>query len=101
MINALEPRFNVDVMQARLMARSDYMDLAQGGPRYLTGTLDCFEFLGWRQRFAADRIGELTVGGKVPTGCYPWESFDPEPIGENLTSHNIVMEVADLTDSLA
>ena len=50
-INCLEPRFNVGVMQACLRAGANYMDLAQGGPRYATGTPDSFEFLGWAQQF--------------------------------------------------
>jgi saccharopine dehydrogenase (NAD+, L-lysine-forming) len=50
-INVLEPKFNVNVMQACLEARANYMDLAQGGPRWATGTPDSFEFLGWSQGF--------------------------------------------------
>lgn len=50
-INALEPRFNVGVMQACLRVGAHYLDLAQGGPRYRTGTPDSFEFLGWSQQF--------------------------------------------------
>lgn len=50
-INVLEPRFNVAVMQACLRARANYMDLAQGGPRHRTGTPDSFEFFGWSQQF--------------------------------------------------
>lgn len=62
-INALEPKFNVNVMQACLRAGANYMDLAQGGPRYVTGTPDSFEFLGWSQQFK-DRgiLGILGMG---------------------------------------
>ncbi|MHB8870009.1 MAG: saccharopine dehydrogenase family protein [Thermoleophilia bacterium] len=62
-INALEPRFNVNIMQACLRSRANYMDLAQGGPRYATGTPDSFEFLGWSQQFK-DRglLGILGMG---------------------------------------
>ena len=62
-INELEPKFNVNVMQACLRAGSNYMDLAQGGPRYVTGTPDSFEFLGWSQQFK-DRglLGILGMG---------------------------------------
>ncbi len=60
-INALEPSFNVSVMQACLRSRANYMDLAQGGPRYHTGTPDSFEFLGWSQQFKD--IGLLGILG--------------------------------------
>jgi saccharopine dehydrogenase (NAD+, L-lysine-forming) len=62
-INELEPKFNVNVMQACLRAGANYMDLAQGGPRYVTGTPDSFEFLGWGQQFK-DRglLGILGMG---------------------------------------
>lgn len=62
-INELEPKFNVNVMQACLRAGCNYMDLAQGGPRYVTGTPDSFEFLGWSQQFK-DRglLGILGMG---------------------------------------
>jgi saccharopine dehydrogenase (NAD+, L-lysine forming) len=60
-INALEPSFNTGVMQACLLARANYMDLAQGGPRYLTGTPDSFEFLGWGRQF--EDLGLLGILG--------------------------------------
>jgi len=62
-INALEPKFNVNVMQACLRVGANYMDLAQGGPRYVTGTPDSFESLGWSQQFK-DRgvLGILGMG---------------------------------------
>ncbi len=60
-INALEPSFNIGVMQACLYSRTNYMDLAQGGPRYLTGTPDSFEFLGWSRQF--EDLGLLGILG--------------------------------------
>jgi saccharopine dehydrogenase-like NADP-dependent oxidoreductase len=49
------------------------------------------------QLFAA---GDLTIAGRRPTGCFPMESFDPGPILRALARHNIVLEQADLTESL-
>jgi saccharopine dehydrogenase-like NADP-dependent oxidoreductase len=44
--------------------------------------------------------GRLTIGGVQATGCYPCESFDPEPIVDALRAHGLVMEVADLTTAV-
>jgi len=60
-INALEPSFNIGVMDACLRSNTHYMDLAQGGPRYKTGTPDSFEFLGWSQQFKD--LGLLAILG--------------------------------------
>ncbi len=60
-INALEPSFNINVMEACLRSGTNYMDMAQGGPRYLTGVPDSFEFLGWSRQF--EDLGLLGILG--------------------------------------
>ena len=65
-LNALAPRFDLDVMNAALDTGTHYLDMATGGPREITGTADLDEQLALHERFLEGGLAALVSFGIDP-----------------------------------
>jgi len=65
-VNALVPRYNLDVMQACLETGTHYLDMATGGPRSIVGTADLDEQLALDQEFRSKGLTALLCLGIDP-----------------------------------
>jgi len=65
-INGLIPEVNLDVMQACLEARTDYLDMAAAGPRDVVGTADVDEELALHDEFRKAGLTGLVFFGIDP-----------------------------------
>jgi saccharopine dehydrogenase (NAD+, L-lysine forming) len=65
-LNALPPRFDLDVMDACLAGGSHYLDMATGGPREVTGTADLDEQLALDDEFRRRDLAALVSFGIDP-----------------------------------
>lgn len=65
-VNALVPRYNLEVMQACLEARTSYLDMATAGPRDIVGTADVDEQLALDAQFKQRDLTALLCLGVDP-----------------------------------
>ena len=65
-INGLIPEVNLDVMQACLEARTNYLDMAAAGPRDVVGTADVDEELALHDEFKKAGLTALVFFGIDP-----------------------------------
>ena len=65
-INGLIPEVNLDVMQACLEARTNYLDMAAAGPRDVVGTADVDEELALHDEFRKAGLTALVFFGIDP-----------------------------------
>jgi saccharopine dehydrogenase (NAD+, L-lysine-forming) len=80
-VNALVPRYNLDVMGACLSTGTHYLDMATAGPRDIVGTADVDEQLDLDEHFRAKGLTALLCLGIDPGASdvfarYLYDQFD-------------------------
>jgi saccharopine dehydrogenase (NAD+, L-lysine-forming) len=105
-LNALPPRFDLEVMAACLEGGSHYLDMATGGPREVTGTADLDEQLALDEEFARRGLAALVSFGIDPGASDVfaralYDEFDTVESLRVLDGDNGVIEGYDLACSFS
>ncbi len=105
-VNALPPRFDLEVMDACLAGGSHYLDMATGGPREVTGTADLDEQLALHDEFERRGLAALVSFGIDPGASDVfaralYDDFDTVESLRVLDGDNGVIEGYDLACSFS
>jgi len=105
-LNALPPRFDLEIMDACLAGGSHYLDMATGGPREVTGTADLDEQLALDDEFKRRDLAALVSFGIDPGASDVfaralYDDFDTVESLRVLDGDNGVIEGYDLACSFS